>query len=42
MKARRVHDPRMALAYLRNPDGNKLACVCQHYSPQTDEYSKEQ
>lgn len=39
---RTAYGPDFYVAYLRDPDGNKLACVCQHYSPETDEYSKEQ
>ena len=39
---RTAYGPDFYVAYLRDPDGNKLACVCQHYSPEADEYSKEQ
>ncbi|BEK74207.1 VOC family protein [Enterobacter asburiae] len=39
---RTAYGPDFYVAYLRDPDGHKLACVCQHYSPEADEYSKEQ
>lgn len=35
---RPAYGPDFYVAYLRDPDGNKLACVCQHYSPATDKF----
>ncbi|RAY90698.1 VOC family protein, partial [Enterobacter asburiae] len=29
-------------AYLRDPGGHKLACVCQHYSPEADTFPDEE
>ena len=37
---RPAYGPDFYVAYLRDPDGNKLACVCQHYSPATDKFVK--
>lgn len=33
---RTAYGPDFYVAYLRDPDGHKLACVCQHYSPEAD------
>ncbi|MDE8558013.1 lactoylglutathione lyase [Pantoea agglomerans] len=30
------------VAYLRDPDGHKLACVCRGYSPEADNYTDEE
>ena len=39
---RTAYGPDFYVAYLRDPDGHKLACVCQHYSPESDKYSAQQ
>ncbi|WP_437891265.1 VOC family protein [Phytobacter sp. V91] len=38
---RAAYGPDFYVAYLRDPDGHKLACVCQPYSPETDKSVKE-
>lgn len=39
---RTAYGPDFYVAYLRDPDGHKLACVCQHYSPDADKLSGEE
>jgi hypothetical protein len=39
---RTAYGPDFYVAYLRDPDGHKLACVCQHYSPDADKVSGEE
>lgn len=37
---RTAYGPDFYVAWLRDPDGNKLACVCQHYSSEKDKFAK--
>ncbi|HDS2795165.1 TPA: VOC family protein [Enterobacter asburiae] len=39
---RTAYGPDFYVAYLRDPDGHKLACVCQHYSPEADTFPCEE
>ena len=39
---RTAYGPDFYVAYLRDPDGHKLACVCQHYSPEADKFVDEE
>ncbi|MEP8536867.1 VOC family protein [Enterobacter asburiae] len=39
---RTAYGPDFYVAYLRDPDGHKLACVCQHYSPEADTFPDEE
>ncbi|CAH3495251.1 hypothetical protein AI2719V1_1926, partial [Enterobacter cloacae] len=39
---RTAYGPDFYVAYLRDPDGHKLACVYQHYSPDADKLSGEE
>lgn len=39
---RTAYGPDFYVAYLRDPDGHKLACVCRGYSPEADNYAEEQ
>ena len=39
---RTAYGPDVYVAYLRDPDGHKLACVCQHYSPDADTFPCEE
>lgn len=39
---RTAYGPDFYVAYLHDPDGHKLACVCQHYSPEADTFPCEE
>ncbi|WP_313148826.1 VOC family protein [Enterobacter sp.] len=39
---RTAYGPDFYVAYLGDPDGHKLACVCQHYSPEADTFPCEE
>jgi len=39
---RTAYGPDFYVAYLRDPDGHKLACVCRDYSPEADNYTVEE
>ena len=39
---RTAYGPDFYVAYLRDPDGHKLACVYQHYSPEADNFVGEE
>jgi catechol 2,3-dioxygenase-like lactoylglutathione lyase family enzyme len=39
---RTAYGPDFYVAYLRDPDGHKLACVCHPYSPEVDTFVDEE
>ena len=39
---RTAYGPDFYVAYLRDPGGHKLACVCQHYSSEADTFPDEE
>lgn len=39
---RTAYGPDFYVAYLRDPDGHKLACVCQHYSTEAETSAEEE